>query len=482
MALIDTDKRPVICWFRRDLRVHDNPALCHASSSGSPVIPLFVVDTELIAGIQSDGAVFDFQAECLRDLSQSIETLGGRLIIRRGRLSEALSRLARETKAEAVYFNRDYEPTALGRDRQATDLLQSLGIEVKAFDDVVVHPPDDIRTAEGGPYTVFTPYATKWRKLDKPKAAGAPSRFDTLRLASDPIPGADALGRKTLINNPALRGGETAARNRWNSFLRDGLNKYDNLRDIPSANGTSMMSPYLRFGCISPVRMYADLRGAWLDADENGRRAMAKYVDELVWREFYTSVLYYFPFTAERNYRRMFDGFNWSFDSMTFAAWKEGRTGFPIVDAGMRQLNATGWMHNRVRMVVASFLTKDLLVDWKKGEEYFSTKLLDMEKASNVGGWQWAASTGVDPRPLRIFNPALQSRRFDPDGTYIKNWVPELRQVPSRYIHEPSRMSAVLQKELGVIIGKDYSAPVVAHRDAATSFKRAYMSVKQVSR
>jgi deoxyribodipyrimidine photo-lyase len=482
MPFSDTDKRPVICWFRRDLRIHDNPALCHASATGSPVVPLFVVDTELIAGITSDGAVFDFQAECLRDLSKNIEKLGGRLVVRKGPLRAVLTEIIRETKPDAVYFNRDYEPTALERDRRTTDFLQSLGIVVKAFDDVVVHPPDDIRTAEGGPYTVFTPYATKWRKLDKPKPAGAPSRFGTPRLASDPIPGADALGRITLIKNPALRGGETAARNRWISFLRNGLSKYGNLRDVPSANGTSMMSPYLRFGCISPVRMHADLRGALLDADENGIRSIAKYVDELVWREFYTSVLYYFPFTAERNYRRIFDSFNWSLDSKKFAEWKEGRTGFPLVDAGMRELNATGWMHNRVRMVVASFLTKDLLIDWKFGEAYFSTKLLDMEKASNVGGWQWAASTGVDPRPLRIFNPALQSRRFDPDGTYIKKWVPELRQVPSKYIHEPSRMTAALQKELGVIIGKDYSSPIVAHRDAAASFKHAYMSARQVSR
>ncbi|MGC8654662.1 MAG: cryptochrome/photolyase family protein [Candidatus Kryptoniota bacterium] len=482
MSLPHTKKRPVICWFRRDLRVHDNPALYYASSSGSPVISLFVVDTALIGGIESDGAVFDFQAECIRDLSQSIEKLGGRLIVRKGGIHEILSRLVKDTNPKAVYFNRDYEPNALHRDRQITNFLERLGIAVKAFDDVVVHSPDDLRTTDGRPYTVFSPYAMKWRKLDKPKPVGEPSRFVTPQLPSDPIPGADALGRKTLIANPALRGGETAALKRWNSFLRDGVNRYDNLRDIPSANGTSMMSPYLRFGCISPVRMYADLRVAWVDADENGKRSIAKYVDELVWREFYMSVLYYFPFTAERNYRQMFDGFNWSFDSKKFAAWKEGQTGFPLVDAGMRQLSATGWMHNRVRMVVASFLTKDLFIDWKKGEEYFSTKLLDIEKASNVGGWQWAASTGVDPTPLRIFNPVLQSRRFDPDGTYIKKWVPELNKVPSKYIHEPSAMSAALQKELGVIIGKDYPTPIVNHSDAAASFKRAYMSLKQGSR
>jgi deoxyribodipyrimidine photo-lyase len=482
MASSDTDKHPIICWFRRDLRVQDNPALWHASSSGFPVIPLFVVDTGVVAGITSDGAVFDFQAECLRDLSKNIERLGGRLVIRKGSLRAVLTDIIRETKPAAVYFNRDYEPTALERDKRTVDFLQSLGIVVKAFDDVVVHPPDDIRTAGGGPYAVFTPYATKWRKLNKPKPIGAPSRFATPRLTGDPIPGADALGRNTLINNPALRGGETAARNRWDSFLHDGVSKYDDLRDVPSANGTSMMSPYLRFGCISPIRMYADLRSAWLGADENGTRSIAKYVDELVWREFYMSVLYYFPFTAERNYRRTFDRFNWSLDAKNFAAWKEGRTGFPLVDAGMRELNATGWMHNRLRMVVASFLTKDLLIDWKLGEAYFETKLLDIEKASNVGGWQWAASTGVDPRPLRIFNPALQSRRFDPDGVYIKRWVPELGQVPLKFIHEPSRMTAALQKDTAVIVGKDYPPPIVVHRDAAASFKRAYMSVKQEKR
>lgn len=243
-----------------------------------------------------------------------------------------------------------------------------------------------------------------------------------------------------------------------------------------------MMSPYLRFGCISPVRMYWDLVELARGTGNHPPVSDEKYVSELIWRKFYIHVLYHYPYTAERNFRGQFDRLNWSMDERAFEAWKEGRTCFPLVDAGMRQLNATGWMHNRVRMVVASFLTRDLFVDWRRGEEYFSTKLLDIEKASNVGGWQWSASTGVDPRPLRIFNPTLQSRRFDPEGSYIRRWVPELGKVPKKFIHEPSIMPPALQRDLGVVIGKSYPAPIVNHRDASILFKREYAAVRRNAR
>ncbi len=477
--VIESDNpRPIICWFRRDLRVRDNPALFHAASTGLPVIPIFIVDTELIEGIKSDGAVFDFQAECLQDLATNIEEIGGRLIVRTGTLTDVFSTIIGETHPRAVYFDRDYEPSAMARDLAATKFLSGYGIDVKSFDDVTIHHPEDIKTSNGGPYAVFSPFAARWRKLPKPKPLGKPSRFTTPRLSSEPIPGGEELGRERLIVSPIVRGGEKNASNRWNSFLRERLLSYADARDLPQVHGTSKMSPYLRFGCISPVRMYWDLAELSLNASERMSASTEKLLSEMIWREFYTHVLYHFPYTAERNFRNQFDLLKWAFDERAFKAWKEGRTGFPLVDAGMRQLNATGWMHNRVRMVTASFLTKDLFIDWRHGEMHFATKLLDIEKASNVGGWQWSASTGVDPRPLRIFNPVIQSRRFDPEGIYIKEWVPELRKVPPKYVHEPARMSPALQEETGVVPGKDYPLPIVDHRAAAEYFKGEYAKAK----
>lgn len=474
--------RPIVCWFRRDLRVEDNPALHHAAATGQPVIPLFAVDEELVARAPGDGAAFDFQAECLHDLARSIDRLGSGLVVRRGNVEEIFAQIISEAKPQAVYFNRDYEPDALDRDKSISAFLESKGIEVKSFDDVVIHPPDEVLTSLGGPYAVFTPYAAKWKKLTKPVPVGRPGSILPARLHSDRIPGAGELGRRTTIYERTVRGGETAAKEQWSLFIREILPGYADSRDYPDRMGTSMMSAYLRFGCISPVRMYSDLRSIEFETAVEKRSSIEKYVSELIWRDFYVSALYNYPFTVQRNFRRTFDSLEWSFDETHFAAWKEGRTGFPLVDAGMRQLNETGWMHNRVRMAVASFLTKDLFVDWRRGEEYFATKLIDFERASNVGGWQWSASTGVDPAPLRIFNPTLQSRRFDVNGEYVKRWVPELEAVPTSYIHLPDKMSPTLQKEIGVIIGKDYPEPIVNHRDAAAAFKLAYAAARNESR
>lgn len=474
--------RPVICWFRRDLRVDDNPALYHAVATGRPVVPIFIVDEELISHIPSDGAVFDFQAECLLELSRSLERLGGNLTIRRGNIRKVFADVVRQTYPVAVYFNRDFEPAAVERDNSISEFLKAGGIEVKPFDDVVIHTPDELKTAEGKPYAVFTPYARKWKQLPKPRPIGQPGAFRSPGPVSDRIPTGRSVGRPVKIWSPAARGGESEANDRWRFFLKGALTEYAVSRDFPGRMGTSMMSPYLRFGCISPLKMYSDLRNIRAGATPETQEAIDKYLDELVWREFYISVLHHFPFTAYRNYRREFDNLNWSFDEKNFESWKEGRTGFPLVDAGMRQLNATGWMHNRVRMVVASFLTKDLLTDWRQGEEYFASMLLDIEKASNVGGWQWSASAGVDPRPLRIFNPVLQSERFDEAGNYIRKWIPELAKVPDKFIHEPVKMTPAMQKDIGLIIGRDYPEPIVDHRTAAGIFRRLYFSVRNDSR
>lgn len=470
--------RPIIVWFRRDLRVRDHVPLQAAAATGAPVVPLFIVDTALIDRLTSDGAAFDFQAECLRDLDQGLAAIGGRLIVRRGTPEAVHTALIEEINPAALYFARDYEPAARSRDAVITGLYRQRGIDVLTFADCVMHEPGDLLTGDGKPYVVFTPYARAWKRLPVHPPAGMPARLTTPDIASTPIPDAQALGRPVTIPAPMCKGGESAAAARWQQFLDRSVGEYQTGRDHPAEEGTSRMSPYLRFGCISVRRMFHDCAERSHTPGPKGVEGLGKYVDELIWREFYQSVLYHFPHLLESNYREEFNRLPWRFDERTFTAWREGRTGFPLVDAGMRELHQTGWMHNRVRMVVASFLTKDLMHDWKLGAGVFEEKLLDIETASNNGGWQWAASTGVDPRPLRIFNPRLQSERFDADGTYIRRFVPELSRIPGKYIHAPHELPPLLQEEYGCVIGRDYPSPLVDHAAASAAYKKAFAAIK----
>ena len=471
--------RPIIVWFRRDLRVEDHAALYAAAQRGVPIVPLFIVDTTLVTALPSDGAVFDFQAACLRDLAASLRKLGGDLILREGGVEDVHRRLIEELQPAALYYNRDYEPYARTRDEGVDRLYRNHGVEVVSFRDSVVHEPSEVLTKDGRPYVVFTPFSRTWKTLSHPEPFGTPRKFSTPAVRSAGIPGAAELGRETRIVRPAFRGGIQEAQRTWNAFIKEGIGRYDTGRDFPAEQGTSRLSPYLRFGCISPRTVLADCADRYRSAGVQARAAIQKYVDELIWREFYQAVLFHFPHLLTSNYRREFDRMPWSRSERTLTAWKEGRTGFPLVDAGMRELNTTGWMHNRVRMVVASFLTKDLLHDWKKGARVFEEKLMDIETASNNGGWQWSASTGVDPKPLRIFNPTLQAQRFDPRGSYIRAHVPELSAVPDRFIHAPHLMPPVLQKELGCVIGRDYPAPIVDHAAGSAKFREAYAMVKE---
>jgi deoxyribodipyrimidine photo-lyase len=470
--------KPVIVWFRRDLRIDDNPALHEACLSGAPVIPLFVFDEDIIAEIPSDGAVFDFQAQALSDLSADLAGYGGRLITRRGRILEVHRQMIAGCNPVAIYFNRDYEPRALQRDEAITRLYASHGVTVRTFKDIVVHEPEEVLTADGNPYVVFTPYSRTWKRLSHPAPTGNPHRFTTPSMPSDGVFDAAALQKTRNIPQPAFKGGSSAALKQWRWFMGGAITSYDQHRNFPAEQGSSRMSPYLRFGCISIRRMLADCERAARSAGTKERQSIEKYVDELIWREFYQAVLFHFPHLISSNYRPEFDLLPWEFSETLFEKWKMGRTGFPLVDAGMRELNETGWMHNRVRMVVASFLTKDLMHDWRLGQGVFEEKLLDIETASNNGGWQWAASTGVDPRPLRIFNPTLQAERFDPGGAYIRRFVPELADVPDKYIHAPHVMPESLQRQIGCVIGSDYPRPVVDHRHASAHYKAVFASVR----
>lgn len=480
----------VIHWFRRDLRLRDNTALSAAArDSGGAVIPVFVLDDQLLRGADVAPARIQFMLDCLRELDANLRRQGSRLIVLRGEPAGELTRLAQITGAGAVYFNRDYTPAALRRDARVTQALQQAGLRVQTFKDAVIFEQSELMTSSGQPYTVFTPYKRAWlnrlslsgqaeaQPIEPPALSPLPDTWSDVGLPA--LPAAGELGFRVTQELP--QGGESEALRRLADFKdRGALQAYSAQRDFPAIEGTSRLSPYLRFGAISPRQCLAvavsTLRGefparhsfspAASDAKKEGGDA---WISELIWREFYAQILYHFPHADRGNYRREYDRLEWgsgdaALDEARFAAWRAGRTGYPIVDAAMRQLNQTGWMHNRARMIVASFLTRDLLLDWRLGERYFMQHLVDGDPASNNGGWQWAAGTGTDAQPwFRIFNPRLQSERFDPDGVFIRRWLPELAGAPLEYLHAPHTMPPLVQAQAGCRIGSDYPAPIVDH-------------------
>lgn len=477
---------PIIHWFRRDLRLNDNTALRAAIEAGAgEVIPVFILDDGLLRGRDVAPIRVHFMLDSLRELDANLQQRGASLIVRRGRPEQELVALARETGADAVYFNRDYTPLARRRDRRVTEALRAAGVRVESFKDLVIFEADELLTHADRPFTVFTPYKKAWLSRlsgSAPRVANDGLRIKpanlppSLRLA---IPEARSLG--FILAQESPKGGEAEAMRVLMHFKDSGaLQAYSTRRDFPAIEGTSRLSPHLRFGTISPRQCYAvaastlsyafpakrSFSPAASDAKKEGADA---WISELIWREFYMQILYHFPHADRGNFNRAYDALRWgsgdaAFDQERFDAWCEGRTGYPIVDAAMRQLNRTGWLHNRTRMIVASFLTKDLLLDWRLGERYFMQKLVDGDPAANNGGWQWTAGTGTDAQPyFRIFNPQSQSERFDPDGAFIKRWVPELADVPREYIHAPATMPPAVQARVGCTIGRDYPAPIVDH-------------------
>ena len=480
----------IIHWFRRDLRLQDNTALSAAArDSGGAVIPTFVLDDRLLRGADVAPGRVQFMLDCLRELDANLRRQGSRLIVLRGDPATELARLAQITGAQAVCFNRDYTPIALRRDARVTRALQNAGAQTRTFKDAVIFEQSELLTGSGQPYTVFTPYKRAWlnrlslggradaQPLDAPALTPLPQTWADVGLPA--LPTAEELGFRVTQELPP--GGESEALRRLARFKDSGaLQAYSAQRDFPAIEGTSRLSPYLRFGAISPRQCFSaavsTLRGefpakrsfspAASDAKKEGADA---WISELIWREFYAQILYHFPHAEHGNYRREYDRLEWgsgdpALDAARFAAWRDGRTGYPIVDAAMRQLKQTGWMHNRARMIVASFLTKDLLLDWRLGERHFMQHLVDGDPASNNGGWQWAAGTGTDAQPwFRIFNPRLQSERFDPDGAFIRRWLPELASVPLDYLHAPHTMPPLVQAQAGCVIGQDYPAPIVDH-------------------
>lgn len=488
----------IIHWFRRDLRAADNTALLAAAEASSgAVVPVFILDDALLRGSDVAPARVQFMLDSLRDLEANVRSLGGRLLVRRGDPAVELVRIAAEAGARAVYFNRDYTPLARRRDERVVRALRAAGLQVESFKDLVVFEEDELLTGAQSPYTVFTPYKKAWLSR-LPDSASKPRGKPELReiavaLPQSSIPTPAELGFAVAQQVPS--GGEREALRLLEAFREGGaMQAYSTQRDFLAVDGTSRLSPHLRFGTISPRQCLAaamstmtyafpakrSFSPAASDAKKDGADA---WISELIWREFYVQVLYHFPHADVGSFRREYDGLRWGSgdaarDEARFAAWCEGRTGYPIVDAAMRQLNQTAWMHNRARMIVASFLTKDLHLDWRWGERYFMRKLVDGDPAANNGGWQWSASTGTDAQPyFRVFNPKLQSERYDPQGEYIRRWVPELAGAPAEYIHEPSAMPPLVQAQAGCVIGQDYPAPIVDHAVQKAEILRRFQAI-----
>lgn len=480
MAAQQSD-RIAVHWFRRDLRIADNSAFTAACRNFDAVVPLFVFDDHILERGDIGIPRVAFLLRALDSLTRSLAERGVPLVIRHGDPTDIVPRIAREAGATAVFANRDYSPYGQRRDRDVASGLKTIGVDWSTEADLLLVEPWECLKKDEGPYTVFTPYARKWRGIPKCEPVArprVPNRV-TVRITPESLPTLGSLG--FTENTSTLEAGETAAAKRLKRFVKNRLHRYQTDRNFPDLDGTSGLSADLKFGTISPRQVHHAVAGfmgaAHVDRDparpgpgltkdqESRVRAGGTFISELCWRDFYQSILFHFPRVARGPFRRNYENISWpETRPEVLQAWVDGNTGFPIIDAGMRQLANTGWMHNRLRMLTACFLTKTLLVDWRVGERIFMQRLVDGDLAANNGGWQWCASTGTDAQPyFRIFNPLLQSKKFDPDGDYIRRWVPELASVRAPLIHEPSRDPSVLAKT-------SYPPPCV---DYAAQRKRA---------
>lgn len=467
-----------IWWIRRDLRLSDNQALAAASTAADQVIPVFVLDPALLASPYSGEKRLAFLFDGLRQLDADLRQRGSRLIVRQGDPAAALAALLAESQADAVFAEADVTPFARRRDERVKAQLP-----LKLTRGLTAQRPSTVVKDDGSPYTVFTPFSKRWLSLPLPTSVDvlpAPEHIATPgNLASLPIPAQPAL--PATVPFPA---GEAEAQHRLAAFTQGAaapITRYRDERNRPDLEGTSRLSPYIRFGMLSARQAVVAARAARQAARTSDACYGADtWLNELIWREFYVSILYHFPHVRSSSFQHQYDRIPWINDEDEFAAWCEGRTGYPIVDAAMRQLVQSGWMHNRTRMIVASFLVKDLLIDWRWGERFFMQHLIDGDPAANNGGWQWTAGVGTDAAPyFRIFNPVAQGQKFDPEGDYVRRWVPELANVPKAYIHAPWTMPAAEQRRIGCVIGHDYPAPLIDHAFARERTLAAYAQARE---
>ncbi len=467
-----------LCWFRRDLRLHDHAALYHALKDSSAVRCVFVFDTEILDKlIDKNDRRVQFIWHCLSELQENLQAHGSTLQVLHGNAREVIPRIAHKLDVQAVFCNHDYEPDARHRDAEVEGELTKQGIAFHHYKDQVIFDQSEIVTGSGNPFKVFTPYKNAWlKKLDGyfMQAYPVEKHFHSLACCSpEKLPDLENLGfvSSDLESVPK---GESGAEKLFSDFTQR-IRQYKETRDFPALYGGSFLSLHLRFGTISIRRLVSHAFYA-------GGEGATTWLSELIWREFYQMLLYHHPHLAQgQTFKPQFNTIAYTNDAKKFAAWCKARTGFPLIDAAMRQLNQTGYMHNRLRMVAASFLVKDLHIDWRWGERYFAQHLLDFDLASNNGGWQWVASTGCDAQPwFRIFNPITQSKKFDEQGIFIRSYLPELERCPNRWIHAPWLMPLSEQQSCGVLIGKDYPTPIVDHALARIKTLELYQQAEKL--
>ncbi|HQR05765.1 MAG TPA: deoxyribodipyrimidine photo-lyase [Gemmatales bacterium] len=472
-----------LVWFRQDLRLSDHPALHGAVHSGAAILPVYIWEPDQEKSWQPGGASRWWLHHALIDLDQQLKQAGSHLIIRSGPALQTIQQLIQKAHVSRVVWTRRYEPHIIKRDEIIKRTLKEQGIDVESYNGSLLHEPMSINNKEGKPYQVYTPFWKCYQLLNPPRIAlPAPKKI----TAPDNWPASLEIESLKLLPNIKWDAGlyetwapsEEGARQSLKSFCQLTIGRYSDQRDLPGTTGTSQLSPYLHFGQISPNQVWhavQSLRSGTGKPDKEFQRQSEVYLKELVWREFAYYLLYHFPQTPTQPLRSEFARFPWKDNAKLLRSWQKGQTGYPIVDAGMRQLWTTGWMHNRIRMVVASFLVKHLLIPWQRGAEWFWDTLVDADLASNTLGWQWTAGCGADAAPyFRIFNPMQQGERFDADGTYVRRWVPELAKMPARYIHAPWTSPAGILYDAGLTLGKTYPRPIVLHAESRTKALAAY--------
>ena len=478
--------KKALVWFRRDLRVHDQAALYHALRAAEQVWCVFVFDTAILGPLPRRDRRIEFIHDSVGELDAQLRALGGRLLVRHGPARAEVVRLAGELGAQAVYANHDDEPDGLARDAAVGAALGDAGIALHTSKDHVVFERSELLTQSGKPYTVFTPYKNAWLKKLEPFFI-EPYQVErhAASLAAPPagvsaaVPSLAAIGfESTNLHALKIPTGTTGAKQLLDDFLPR-MDDYGEARNFPAIRGPSYLSVHLRFGTVS-IRALAAAACAQIERTNSAGAAV--WLSELIWRDFYHQILHHRPHVVGASFKPEYDRIRWEEGARAdelFAAWCDGRTGYPLVDAAMAQINQTGYMHNRLRMVVASFLTKDLGIDWRRGEAYFATHLNDFDLAANNGGWQWASSSGCDAQPyFRIFNPVAQSEKFDPQGKFIRRYLPQLASLPDAALHAPWAARPVDLNAAGVVLGRDYPQPVVDHAQARAATLARYAVVK----
>ena len=481
-----------LVWFRRDLRAHDQAALYRALTQCQQVHCAFVFDREILDALPQYDRRVEFIRASLVELDETLRTLSGQeqggLIVLHAVASDAIPALADTLGVQAVFANHDDEPQALERDSLVRTRLAAAGKAFHTFKDHTVLERSEVLTQTGNPYSVFTPYKNAWlKKVDASQLASYRVERHAHRLAPrpqehrQPVPTLDAMGFKaTALSEPKLPTGASGAQQLFDDFLGR-IERYDDSRNFPAVKGPSYLSVHLRFGTISPRLLARTAHALML----KGNPGASTWLSELIWRDFYFQILHHHPHVVRQSFKPAYDAIQWESGAEAdalFAAWCEGRTGYPLVDAAMAQINQTGYMHNRLRMVVASFLVKDLGIDWRWGEAYFATHLNDFDLAANNGGWQWASSSGCDAQPyFRIFNPVSQSEKFDPEGKFIRRYQPQLAGLPTKALHAPWLARPLELQEAGIRLGSNYPLPVVDHDVARKRTLERYAVVKAVT-